>query len=72
MADDNIGLLMFRELMENHRNDYDGAVIKIEEWRGMINILEKFVEIAKKHPDGWQHVLEMMEDQFSTEEEEEK
>ncbi len=72
MADDNIGLLMFRELMENHRNDYDGAVIKIEEWRGMINILEKFVEIAKKHPDGWQHVLEMMEEQFSAEEETEE
>ncbi|MCZ6474029.1 MAG: hypothetical protein O7E56_07565 [SAR324 cluster bacterium] len=70
MADDNIGLLMFRELMENHRNDYDGAVIKIEEWRGMINILEKFVEIAKKHPDGWQHVLKMMEEQFNAEEEE--
>ena len=70
MAEDNIGLMMFRELMENHRNDHDGAIIKIEEWRGMINILEKFVEIAKKHPDGWQHVLEMMEEQFNPEEEE--
>ena len=71
MADDNIGMLMFKELMENHRNDHQGAIIKIEEWRGMINILEKFVEIAKAHPDGWKHVLAMMENQFAEDEKEE-
>lgn len=64
MAGEEIGLAMIRELMENHRNDYQGSVIKIEEWRGMINILERFVEIARDHPDGWGHVMEIMQERF--------
>jgi hypothetical protein len=72
MANDDVGLIMFQELIENHRDDYEGAVVKIEEWRGLINILEKFVEIAKEHPDGWDHVLGMMEARFSGEGEEEE
>ena len=69
MAEDDIGMRMIHELIENHRNDHQGAVVKIEEWRGMINILERFVTIANKHPDGWSHVLELMKTQFSGEQE---
>lgn len=65
MAEDDIGIRMIHELIENHRNDHQGAVVKIEEWRGMINILERFVTIANEHPDGWSHVLELMKTQFS-------
>ena len=65
MAEDDIGMRMIQELIENHRNDHEGAVVKIEEWRGMINILERFVTIANEHPDGWSHVLELMKTQFS-------
>lgn len=70
MAQEDIGVLMFQELIEHHRDDYEGAVVKIEEWRGLINILEKFVEIAKQHPDGWEHVLGLMETRFNEEGEE--
>ncbi len=65
MAEDDIGMRMIQELIDNHRNDHQGAIVKIEEWRGMINILERFVNIARDHPDGWSHVLEMMKTQFS-------
>ncbi len=68
MAGEDIGLLMIQELMENHRNDYEGSVVKIEEWRGLINILERFVEMARDHPDGWEHVMEIMRDRFGGEE----
>ena len=67
MAEDDIGMQMIHELIENHRNDHQGAIVKIEEWRGMINILERFVTIANEHPDGWAHVLELMKSQFSDE-----
>lgn len=67
MADDDIGIRMIQELIDNHRNDHEGAVVKIEEWRGMINILERFANIARDHPDGWDHVLKMMKTQFSGE-----
>ena len=69
MAEDDIGMRMIHELIENHRNDHQGVVVKIEEWRGMINILERFVTIANEHPDGWSHVLELMKTQFSGEQE---
>ena len=67
MAEDDIAMRMIHELIENHRNDHEGAIVKIEEWRGMINILDRFVMIAKEHPDGWGHVLELMKSQFSGE-----
>ena len=60
MAESDVGMLMFRELLEHHRNDYEGSVVKIEEWRGLINILERFLEIARSHPDGWEHVLKSL------------
>ena len=56
-----VAMAMFHELIENHRNDFDGAIVKIEEWRGLINILEKLVTIAREHPDGWDHVRQMFE-----------
>ncbi len=72
MAQEDIGVMMFQELIENHRDDYEGAIVKIEEWRGMINILEKFVEIANQHPDGWEHVLSLMESRSDEEGEEDE
>ena len=62
MPGEDIGLLMFQELIEKHRNDYEGAVVQIEEWRGLINILARFADIARDHPDGWEHVFKIMQE----------
>ncbi len=59
---DPVADLMFEVLMGKHRNDFDGAVVKIEEWRGLINVLEKLLEVARNHPDGWDHVARMFKD----------
>ena len=72
MPGDDIGMLMFQELIEKHRNDYEGAVVKIEEWRGLINILGRFTEIARDHPDGWEHVMKIMQERAEGEGEQEE
>jgi len=59
MSQPDVATLMMQDLMENHRDDFNGAIIKIEEWRLMVNVLERLVLIARDHPDGWEHVSKM-------------
>lgn len=58
---DDIANMMFEELIGKHRDDFDGAQIKIEEWRGLVNVLEKLLNVAREHPDGWDHVRKMFD-----------
>ena len=59
---DPIADMMFEELMGKRRDDFDGAQVKLVEWRGLIDVLEKLLEVAREHPDGWQHVAKMFTD----------
>ena len=59
MSQVDVASMMMQDLMENHRDDFQGAIIKIEEWRLMVNVLERLVLIAREHPDGWEHVSKM-------------
>jgi hypothetical protein len=61
MAEKGLATIMLQDLISKYPNDFDGAQEKIEKWKQVLKDLEKFVEMARSHPDGWEHVMKTIE-----------
>ncbi len=61
MAEKHLAAMMLQDLMAKYPNDFDGATEKIAKWKRVLREMEKMVEIARNHPDGWQHLLAVIE-----------
>ena len=61
MAEIGLATIMLQDLMSKYPNDFGGAQEKIHKWKQVLNDLDKFVEMARSHPDGWEHVMKTIE-----------
>ena len=62
MAEKGLATIMLQDLISKYQNDFDGAQQKVEKWKQVLGDLEKFVEMARFHPDGWEHVMKTIEE----------
>ena len=62
MPEKGLATAMLQDLIEKFPKDFDGARQKVEKWEQVMSDLENFVEMARSHPDGWDHVLKTIED----------
>ena len=62
MPETGLAKAMLQDLIEKYPTDFDGARQKIEKWKQVMSDLENFVEMARSHPDGWEHVMKTIEE----------
>lgn len=62
MPETGLAKAMLQDLIEKYPTDFDGARQKVEKWKQVLTDLESFVEMARSHPDGWEHVMKTIEE----------
>ncbi len=72
MAEKGLATIMLQDLILKYPKDFDGAQEKIEKWKQVLKELEKFVEMARSYPDGWEHVMKTIENSVQRVEEVER